>query len=489
MIITLNTILFAQTKKIVNDPFANAQKKIPVTGRIKNYVPDSDNRFIRFRTYDISGRSKDSAVFINETGTFNAILSQPFEGDIAMMFNGEFVTLYCIPGEKINLEINAIKLKVEEDKSKAIIVTGKSAPVSKLIMQFKLPKLDSLPAGENWDDPTLSDQSIAKARVKRMNSELDFLHQWVKKNAIANKKFERWATNNIIYNAGLYMTSNLYISTRRTATDQQLIDFTKEIPLNNPTAFTNSAYYHFLESMAMNIQYIVNGNPQYDSIRKLMGKNAVPIYLQKVDQYTNGFAKQMMYYTMFNSNPAEKTRPYTENFDSVIKMPYLRNLALAKKNSQPFKPYSIVEMLKQYPVDDTLKSRLISIFESNKKNVFIDFWGDWCAPCMREMQHFSKLVDMFKDSELDFLFFAVETTEEKSTEIKNKYGINGRFVVLTNNEIRILNNVLRFSSYPSHFIIGHGGMVKENFGMHITSGNELSTVAVDRLKKYSALWY
>ena len=486
-IFTFSTLIYGQVSKIVNDPFVNAQKKIPVTGQIKNYVPDNDNRFIRFRTYDISGRSKDSAVFINKSGNFNTILSQPFEGDISMMFDEKFVTLYGIPGEKIGLEIDAVKLKSEENKSKAITITGKSASVSKLIMQFKLPKQDGIPADENWNDSTLSDQTIAKARAKRMKNEIDFLNQWMKKNGVTNKTFSNWARNNIIYNAGLDITGNLYMSKRRTATDQQLMEFTTEIPLDNPTALNNSAYYLYLQSMAMNIQFIVNGNPQYDSIRKLMGKNAIPIYLQKIDQYTKGFAKQMMYYTTFNSNRAEKTEPYAESFDSVITIPCLQNLIAARKNNKPFQPYSIIEKLKEYKIDDSLKSRLISIFESSKKNLFIDFWGDWCAPCMREMPHFPKLVNMFKGSELDFLFFAVETSEQKAIEIKNKYGIDAVFIVLSNNEVRIMNNVLGFSSYPSHFIIGAGGMVKENFGMHIDSGNELSNVAVDRLKKYSAL--
>ena len=487
--ITLSNLLFSQTKKVVFDPFANSQKKIYITGRVKNYIPDNDNRFISFRSYDISGRSKDSAVFISESGSFRTVISQPFEGDIAMMFAEQFITLYAVPGERMSLEIDAAKIKTETDKSKAIIIAGNSAPVSKLIMKFKPPRLDSVPADENWNDSTLTDQAIAKARIKRMNSDIDILNRWMNKNAVTNKTFANWAKNNIIYDAGFEIALSLYSGGRRKADDQQLFEMLKDIPLNNAAAVHNSAYYRYLDITGGALQIIVNINPQYDSVRKQMGKNSVPIYLKKMDQYSSGFVRQMMYYRTFNSNAPEKTAMYADNFDSVIKLPYIQQQVLQIRNSKPFQPFNIVERLKEYPADDSIKRRLISMFEANKKTLFVDFWGDWCMPCMQEMPQFSKLVDTFKNSELQFLFLAVETSEEKSAAVKKKFKIDAPFIVLNDNETRILNNILQFHSYPSHFIIGPGGIVKENFGMKVKSGNELSKEAFDKMKKYSALWY
>jgi thiol-disulfide isomerase/thioredoxin len=487
--ITSSGLVFCQSQKTANDPFINSQKKILVTGRMKNYVPGDDNRFISFRTYNISGRGKDSAAFIKEDGSFEITLSQPFEGDLAFYFMEEFVTLYGTPGEKINLEIDVNKLKSEEDKSKAITIKGKSSAVSRLIMQFKLPQMDSIPAEENWNDSTLSDQVIAKARIKRMKNDLDSLNRWIKKNAVANKIFENWAKNKFMYEAGWDIAFNLFTSKRRSANDQQLFEMLKDIPLENAKALNNSAYYQYLNIVSSSLHIIVNINPAYDSARRLSGKNSVPIYLKKMDQYSSGFARQMMYYNTYILNPTERTVMYADSFDSIIKIPYVQDQMIEKKKSQPFHPFNIVEKLREYKADESIKKRLISLFESNKKNLFVDFWGDWCAPCMREMLHFGKLVNMFKDSELDFLFLGVETSEEKSAEVKKKFNIDAPFIVLNNNEIRILNNILQFHSYPSHFIIGPNGMVKESFGMKINSGDELSKVALDRLKKYSSLWY
>ena len=66
-------LLGAGQTNSLNDPFVNAQKKITISGHIKNYVPGNTNRFIRFRTYDVSGRGKDTTIFIDKAGHFALI--------------------------------------------------------------------------------------------------------------------------------------------------------------------------------------------------------------------------------------------------------------------------------------------------------------------------------------------------------------------------------------------------------------------------------
>lgn len=481
-------LLFAQVKQTPNDPFANAGKKTEIIGHVKNYVPGNTNRFIWFRTYDISGRHKDTTFFIDNSGQFAAVFPQQFESDIAMMYDETYVTLYSSPGEKIAMEIDPASLS-SKDKSKAINITGKSSAIGKLIMQFRLTGEEFLLPEENWSDSTLSDQVVAEARIKRMKKEIDSLQKWIKQKGITNTTFSNWAKHKIVYEAASDIAFNLYTSKRRGSDDEHLTEFIKDIPFDNPKALNNSDYYNFLSLVAIDMQIVVNINPMYDSARRRMGKNSMSLYLDKIDKYGKGFAKQLMYYHTLNSNSVEKTAPYTERFDSVIRSRYLQNLITAKKNSTPFKPYNVIQRLKDYQVDDSLKARLISIFENNKKNLFLDFWGSWCAPCMREMPLYPKLMEQFKDSAFSFLFLAVETPEEKAMEVKKKYSIAAPFIVLTDNEARILNHVLEFSSYPSHFIISPDGYLRKRLSIGLVSGNELSKAALDEIKNNSGLWY
>jgi thiol-disulfide isomerase/thioredoxin len=458
----------------------NSKNKTLIDGKIKNYVPDDNNRFITFRSFNIAGRSKDTSVLIDNDGSFSASLLQNFEGDLAFMFAGNYAVIYAIPGDKLNLTIDASKLKVGNNNAEAIKATGKSADINRLLLRFQLPRDE---ADGKWQNKALSDSQMVYARKKKMTRDLHFLDEWMRQNSISNKIFRDWAKNHILYQAGWDIAFELYSGSRRSANDQQLIHYLKEIPINNPSARYNSDYYSFLSMLSMSLQIVVNINPAYSSIRKQMGMNAVPVYLAKIDQYATGFAKQLMYFSVYLMNSSAKTEPYLENFNKVVTNPYLRQQIDTRMNDKPFQPFNIVQKLKDYKVHDSLKTRLIGLFESNKKNMFIDFWGSWCSPCMREMPFYSRLIEKFKDENIQFIFFAVETSEAEAQKIKNKYAIDAPFIILSDIETKIMNNVLQFSSYPSHFVIGGDGMVKDGSMPHIDSGNDLSPVAVERIRK------
>jgi len=106
-------------------------------------------------------------------------------------------------------------------------------------------------------------------------------------------------------------------------------------------------------------------------------------------------------------------------------------------------------------------------------------------PCMKEMPHYSEFIDQFKESQPSFLFFAVLTEEKSAQEIKNKYAINGKFIVLNDIENNIMRNVLQFSGYPSHFVLKPGSLVVDNTISRITSGgSQLDKSIVERVRKH-----
>ena len=123
----------AQVTKL---PVFEQTSKFKIEGKIKGYQPDGNNGFISFRTYAITGRNKDTAISINKNGNFSCELYQPFEGDIALMYNDEYIDMYASPSEKIFIEIDEGKWKTEENKTKAITLLGKSASISKGIIDF-----------------------------------------------------------------------------------------------------------------------------------------------------------------------------------------------------------------------------------------------------------------------------------------------------------------------------------------------------------------
>jgi len=485
-----NAQLNAQLKdKPASQTIFNSNKEIQIAGKMKNYNPANDPRFIRLRTYNIAGRSKDTAVFINKNGIFSVRLFQPFEGDIAVLYDDKYVTLYAQPGEKINLEIDGSKLKAEQNPVPAITLSGKSAVLSKTIIDFQAnlgkQKFKNEP---DWNDKIQRDKQFADIRISRMKEELSFLNEYTQQHKIQNTTFETWATNDLMYNAGFDIVFFTFAGKLNTSlADQQLIELLKDIPLFKKTALKNSSYYNFLYLLSQDIMIIININPMYTNDKKQNGYNPVPVYLNKSDDYFTGITKQLMYYHIYLLS-SQKNRDYLlDRFNTNISDSYLKKLfSAAKENSvKIFEPYDIVKKLQEYKADDSLKVRLINIFNTEKGNyIFADFWADWCMPCMHEMPLYPKLIEQFKNSPITFLFFAIETPDEKATAIKNKYGIDAKFITLNNNEARIMNNVLQFSSYPGHFIVRPNSILVDNGIYGITSGDELNKNIIDKIQKY-----
>jgi thiol-disulfide isomerase/thioredoxin len=142
----------------------------------------------------------------------------------------------------------------------------------------------------------------------------------------------------------------------------------------------------------------------------------------------------------------------------------------------------IIEKLKSYKVDDSLKARLVDIFSQHKgKYLFIDFWGSWCGPCMLEIPVYPKFIAHFNADSIRFLFLSYEMTQQGVDDVQKKYGISADFVLLTTNEMKVLNNLLGFESYPHHFLIDRKGSVIDNEIWSILAGDEPSKAAINKI--------
>ena len=460
-----------------------------IQGKIRNYTPRKGNQFITFRTFDIRGKHKDTVVLLKSDAVFNFSLFQPYAGNIEMGYDDTWLVLYIPPEKKITIEINDSSWNTDQSKSGSIKLSGQAGIITKLILDFRDAfEKEVFKTTVNWKDLTLSDEAVAIIRIQRMKEELAFVNNYIRGKEITNAGFINWVKNEILYEAGFDIAFTSFTGTRhKTLTDQQLMKIIKDIPVNNPAASHNSSYYRFLSLLAEDFSIIVNINPLYKDASKEYGMNPVPVYLKKVDSYSTGLAKELMYYTVYFSSPSQKTGYYLENFRDVIKDPYLKKLFITNKEKSltPFEPFDLVKKLQQYKVNDSIKTKLVNIFNAERGNhVFIDFWGDWCIPCMKEMPYYSRFIDQFKESQASFLFFAVGTDEKSALEIKNKYGINGKFIILNDIEIDILRNILQFTGYPTHFILQPGSLVVDNEISRITSGKELDKDVIDKVRKH-----
>lgn len=463
------------------DSFLTANMPLQITGKIIHYQANDKNGFVTFRTYDITGSLKDTSLPVNPDGNFHVRLWQPFEGDIAMMYQHRYATLYAASGEKITLKINEDAWSHGKSILQSMTVTGKSAAITNAIIDLN-DKMEKAGLKKNISFTGNTDEDYANACIARMEKQLAFLRSYVmrkkleqssfqgnielnNKNANPKKKlnrnvFENWYENNIRYKTGKMIAFKCFAGkVNKSITHKKLIELLKDIPLNNSGAAHSSAYYQFMHLLAGDFEIIVNINDDFKGARQ-QRNSLSPIFLKEIDRYTNGFAKQLLYYNIYASN---RNEPYAiAPFEKVVTNRVLKNLLNKKKESSgmAFAAYDLIQRIRAYPVNDTFKQQLIKIFEAEKEHyVYLDFWGIWCGSCMAEMPLYPKVIAKFNDKPVQFIFFAVRTGEKKAKEVKEKYDIQGKFIALSENEIYILNNVMQFSAYPMHFIMSPEGSI------------------------------
>jgi thiol-disulfide isomerase/thioredoxin len=460
---------------------------ISIGGKIEQYQPDTKNGFISFRSNDLKGRSSDTAILIEKDGSFAVRIYQPFAGDIAFIYNEEFVTLYASPGDRIRLTINATQFAQKETRTASIKIEGEKLPISKWILQWHEVKDKWTPTfSADWENKELSDTIFAEQRKKQLAEEESFLENFIAERD-PSKEFISWARNSLLYYAGLETSFHCFAGKLNDKLhDTALMELLRDFPLNSEQAIHCSEYYRFLSILSGDLQIIVNLHPSYEERKKLNGKNAFPIYMELYDKYATGLARELLYYNLFVSNSPTISEPYLPVFQQKVQNEIVRNDMTIKRTKlvQPFQPVDIIARIKSHKADTLSKKRILTLLENLKgQNVFIDFWGSWCAPCMTEMKYYPELMDSLKNLPVQFVFLSAETKDEKVEEVKTKFPPSAHFLNLTDNETRLLTNVFRFNSYPSHFMLdGEGKTLDLRLG-GIANTNGLNKFAIDRIRQ------
>ena len=458
-----------------NESF-NYGRKYEINGHIKDYVPDSNNRFINFREYKIVGNPRDTAIQIDKNGDFHAVLYLPFKGNTSFYYSsGEgyvFKDIYVFPGNASTLAIDENKIKAQ-DYSDAFSTTGQFSATNKEIRDFTIAmNKHHFIASDSWLDPKLSSDSIVSYWNKRMKEELQFFHSYLVTKSNSDSVFTHWEENNIIYTIGWRIAVSLIAGrTDSTLTYQRYISYFRNIPINRADAIHNSAYYDFIGLFAESLEIIENINPAYKDEKKKNGNDQYPLALKHANQYTHGIARDLIYANLFDPRKLTQSTYGRDQYNKNVRDKFIQTVISkrAYEMTKPFEAYNVIEKLKAYKVDDSLKARLIDIFSKHKdKYLFVDFWGSWCAPCMQEIPVYPKFIAHFNSDSIRFLFLSYEMTQQGVDEVQKKYGIAADFILLTTNEMKILNNVLGFESYPHHFVIDRQGSVINNDMWSIT---------------------
>ena len=363
VVIFSTKIVFSQLKGVSkNKSFLNEHPTL-INGKINNHSSNTNNGFITFRTYTLTGQVKDTSFSVNNEGAFSGKLFQYFESDIAVMYAGRYMDIYYIPGQNLYIQIDEIKWNDPENISASISLSGKAAKQSKMIVDFTKAFAKAKFMIVDWPDSTKSDEEVSLQRINRMQEEKSFLNSYLKSKNISDEKFRNWAENYITYNAGTDITFENFTSLRnKSLTIDRLMKVLKSIKVVNPKALHTSSYYAFLHQLQGAFQIIININPLYKESVKINGLNPIPVYTHYIDQNSHGIARQLMYFNLYGRVSKSS---YDNLFDSVILDKVLKKqfAALKNKKNQSFIPFNVIARLHSAKIDSSIKSRLITKVE------------------------------------------------------------------------------------------------------------------------------
>ncbi|TDQ08791.1 TlpA family protein disulfide reductase [Pedobacter metabolipauper] len=477
----------AQQEMEQSNPFK--EDSIRIKGTIAGYQPGQTESYVKFSVCDPDGTSNRIAVAIQPDGSFDAVLARPVKGDIGLNYKEAYISVYAEPGKELSVAIDEKQMDFGKPNSNVFLVAGELAGISNAMIRFQSefnqhPFLLKADAGYKEQSET----TFALNRQAQLKEELQFFEAYVLKKRVGNQTFVVWQRNHLIYSAAkdiMYFAGSA--KPKFEISVPQLYQLLDQIPVNSLTAWNNSAYYEFLSLLSATQMILINMNPMYDDLKKNNGFNTLTLRLNHIDQIAKGLTRQLLYADNYFS--AEQAGMSRGRMDSTVHNVYLKKRMIEKDNAADhvFKPYPVLEKIKSSNASIPVKKKLADIFMKTRgSNLYLDFWGDWCAPCMQEMPNYPKLIQALKHKPIRFIFFAVRTTEDQMHHVQEKFKINADFIYLSNDEATVMNTILGFHAYPSHFLIDAAGMLVDTNPGYLAEAERVGPVtdAINRRFKW-----
>ena len=120
------------------------------------------------------------------------------------------------------------------------------------------------------------------------------------------------------------------------------------------------------------------------------------------------------------------------------------------------------------------------------KVIYINFWAQWCPPCLQELPALFELQAALAQYPIQFLFVNLDEPAnfEKALEMATVYLDTGHFIFKQNESF---TSLLKIEMLPYHIIIDKKGLVAaEFFGDILQQKEHLKTMLLDLLKESPA---
>jgi len=113
--------------------------------------------------------------------------------------------------------------------------------------------------------------------------------------------------------------------------------------------------------------------------------------------------------------------------------------------------------------------------------LLINFWAEWCAPCIVEFPHENRLVEKYQDRPVKILNICIDSRESKWKSMVEKYGLKTENLYANEAWSNKIRNQYNIAGIPHSVLVDANGLIVENNTR--TARNGVENLIDELLKK------
>lgn len=126
----------------------------------------------------------------------------------------------------------------------------------------------------------------------------------------------------------------------------------------------------------------------------------------------------------------------------------------------------------------TIIDSIISI--NQKKVIYIDCWGPWCAPCMKELPSSKQMMNQLKDKKIVFIYLCIDSDFPQWKATLTDLQLGGTHYFFDKNQSTSLRKSLEINGVPFYLLINKRGIIVDK-GSHLRPSNPETLSKIEKL--------